>query len=125
MTSESRRNRTPADPSTAFVDTFRTSFAQGYTNEKIMCPKKALSSKSVTKKPTVAASRRKTATTASSPAEPKSSVTLHILGGASYQIMPDEDFQRTAMYWEYVLRNRIRWAHDPNPAQAVTTRVLE
>jgi len=54
------------------------------------------------------------------------SVTLHVLGGASYTITPQQDdFQRTAMYWEYVLRNRIRWAQDPNTSQAVTTRALD
>ena len=71
-----------------------------------------------------AGSRRKAATKAT-PSEPTASVTLHVLDGSSYQITPDEDFQRTAMYWEYVLRNRIRWAQDQNTSQAVTTRALD
>ena len=58
-------------------------------------------------------------------AESKSSVTLHVLGGSSYQITPGHDFQRNAMYWEYVLRNRIRWSHDPSTSKSVTTRALD
>src|SRR5262249_9770333 len=40
-------------------------------------------------------------------------------------VTPDNDFQRAAMYWEYVLRNRIRWAQDQHTSQAVTTRALD
>ena len=48
-----------------------------------------------------------------------------MLGGANYQISSDEDFQRTAMYWDYVLRNRIRWAQDPSTSQAVAARAID
>lgn len=29
-----------------------------------------------------------------------------------------------AMYWEYVLRNRIRWAQNENAAKSVATRAI-
>ncbi len=29
------------------------------------------------------------------------------------------------MYWEYVLRNRIRWAQDPKASASVTSRALD
>src|SRR5262245_26416490 len=90
-----------------------------------MSPKKTSAARSTKTKSVAAVPRRKKA--AISPdTETTSSVTLHILGGSSHRIAPQqEDFQRTAMYWEYVLRNRIRWAHDPNTAQPVTTRALD
>lgn len=90
-----------------------------------MSPKKTTAAKAANKKSTAVGSRRKAATTPSSATEVHSSVTLHVLGGSSYPITPGKDFQRTAMYWDYVLRNRIRWAHDPNTSQAVTTRGLD
>jgi len=57
--------------------------------------------------------------------ETKASVTLHVLGGPSYTVKPHEEFQRNAMYWEYVLRNRIRWSQDSTTSQAVTQRALQ
>jgi hypothetical protein len=88
-----------------------------------MTPKKAVSSKTAKKKTSTVS--RKTATTAAPSPPAKSSVTLHVLGGASYTITPHEDFQRSAMYWEYVLRNRIRWAQDQNTSKAVSKRALD
>jgi len=91
-----------------------------------MSPKKTIAAKPAKQKSTPPASRRKAVARAESATEAKASVTLRVLGGASYQITPEpEDFQRTAMYWEYVVRNRIRWAQDPNTSQAVTTRTLD
>ncbi len=84
-----------------------------------MSPKKAAAPKAAKQKPAVAKSGRKAATA------PKASVTLHVLGGGSYKITPGEDFQRTAMYWDYVLRNRIRWSRDPGTSASVTRRALE
>lgn len=49
-------------------------------------------------------------------------VTLRVLNGPSYSITPPEDFAAMSMYWEYVLRNRIRWAQDPDAADAVYRR---
>jgi hypothetical protein len=87
-----------------------------------MSPKKAIASKSAGKK-TV---RRKVSTTAPTGASAtEASVTLHVLGAASYKVTPGEDFQRTAMYWDYVLRNRIRWSRDPGTSASVTRRALE
>ena len=87
-----------------------------------MSPKQATTSKPARKK-TV---RRKQGTPATAAASAlQASVTLHVLGGASYKITPGEDFQRTAMYWDYVLRNRIRWSRDPGTSASVTRRALE
>lgn len=88
-----------------------------------MSPKKTTAAKTAKKRSGATVSRRKITSTAASTA---ASVTLHVLGGSSYQLTPDrEDFQRAAMYWEYVLRNRIRWAQDPNTLQAVSIRALD
>jgi len=89
-----------------------------------MSPKKATAAKAAKRaKQKVIRTAGKTAT----PAKPaaKSPVTVHVLGGARYAITPHEDFQRDAMYWDYVLRNRIRWAQDQNTSQAVTQRALD
>jgi hypothetical protein len=51
-------------------------------------------------------------------------VTLHVLNGPSYAIKPPAGFEAMAMYWEYVLRNRIRWSQDPDAAESVTRRAL-
>lgn len=45
--------------------------------------------------------------------------------GASYPITIPDDFKRRAMYWDYVLRNRIRWAEDENASKAVRKRCIE
>ena len=83
-------------------------------------------SEGAAKKLAAANARRKVAAKAAPGKDSTASVTLHVMGGASYTITPQQDdFQRTAMYWEYVLRNRIRWAQDPNTSQAVTTRALD
>ena len=52
-------------------------------------------------------------------------VTLHLLNGPSYTITPPEDFPGTAMYWEFVLRNRIRWAQDTEASDSVSARALQ
>jgi hypothetical protein len=88
-----------------------------------MTPKKAVSSRSTKKKTSTPAG--KPVRTAAPSSASKASVTLHVLGGPSYTITPHEEFQRSAMYWEYVLRNRIRWAQDENTSQAVTQRALD
>ena len=91
-----------------------------------MSPKKAPARKTAVKKTKRTAAKAKIGkTTGPSAHDPKASVVLRVLGGASYTITPDEDFQRTAMYWEYVLRNRIRWSHDPGTSASVTRRALE
>src|ERR1700730_6233105 len=90
-----------------------------------MSLKKTTAAKAAKEKVTPAASIRKAEVTAPPAEDATASVTLHVLGGSSYPIKPDEDFQRTAMYWDYVLRNRVRWAHDPNTSQPVTTRALD
>jgi hypothetical protein len=60
------------------------------------------------------------------PAEAKDSeVTLHLLNGPSYSITPPADFDAMAMYWEYVLRNRIRWSQDEEASESVTHRALQ
>jgi len=89
-----------------------------------MSPKKATAAKA-TKKAHPSGVSRKRATPAPAAAKTKASVMLHLLGGGSYKITPGEDFQRTAMYWEYVLRNRIRWSRDPDTSASVTHRALD
>lgn len=56
---------------------------------------------------------------------PSPSVTLHVLNGRNFNIKPPAEFQRTTMYWDYVLRNRIRWSRDPSTSQAVFQRALD
>lgn len=91
-----------------------------------MSPKKTPTAEPAKKKTAATGSRRKAGAKIASSTKEKASVTLHVLGGSSYQIAPQQDdFQRMAMYWEYVLRNRIRWAQDPNTSQAVTKRALD
>lgn len=52
-------------------------------------------------------------------------VMLHLLNGPSYSITPPTKLPALAMYWEYVLRNRIRWAQDEEAANSVTLRALQ
>ena len=47
------------------------------------------------------------------------------MSGASYPITIPDNFKRRAMYWDYVLRNRIRWAEDENASKAVRKRCIE
>lgn len=49
-------------------------------------------------------------------------VVVHLLHGGSYKVTPSEELQRMAMYWEYVLRNRIRWSQDDDAYQSVVGR---
>jgi hypothetical protein len=61
------------------------------------------------------------ATTVHSPT-PQQPVILHLLSGKNYSVTASEDLQRMAMYWEYVLRNRIRWSQDDEAYQSVFER---
>ncbi len=45
--------------------------------------------------------------------------------GASYPITLPSNFQSTAMYWDYVLRNRIRWSQDQSASDAVQRRCIQ
>lgn len=58
-------------------------------------------------------------------AVPEQGVVIRTLGGASYPIILPDNFQAQAMYWEYVLRNRIRWSQDESAAQAVQRRCID
>ncbi len=59
---------------------------------------------------------------ASAPPAAQSEVTFRVLNGATYKVTPPSGFPAMAMYWEYVLRNRIRWAQDEDAARQVTAR---
>src|SRR5581483_7539507 len=49
-------------------------------------------------------------------------VEFRVLNGATYQITPPSEFAAMAMYWESVLRNRIRWAQNESAAKSVLER---
>jgi hypothetical protein len=50
------------------------------------------------------------------------SVTFHVLNGSEYTITPSTGFPAMAMYWEYVCRNRIRWAQNERASKSVIDR---
>jgi hypothetical protein len=58
-------------------------------------------------------------------AGPRSAVAIHVLSGETYDITVPPRFAATAMYWEHVLRNRIRWVHNDDAARSVLQRSLE
>lgn len=46
-------------------------------------------------------------------------VTVRLPNGPAYVLTPGPGFQRTAVYWQYVLRNRIRWLRDGKVPESV------
>jgi len=54
--------------------------------------------------------------------DPQGLVTFHVLNGSDYTITPPTGFPAMAMYWEYVLRNRIRWAQNERASKSVIDR---
>jgi hypothetical protein len=60
------------------------------------------------------------------PVSPGSSgvVTFRLLNGTTYPVTPPDELRTMAMYWEYVLRNRIRWAQNETAAKSVADRAV-
>jgi hypothetical protein len=77
------------------------------------------------KKRTVKAKAPSAPARASESPRPQGSVTFRVLNGTPYLVTPPSGFPAMAMYWEYVLRNRIRWAQDKDAAKDVTGRAVE
>ena len=61
----------------------------------------------------------------SSTPPPSTTLPLHLPSGISYSIAVGPEFRRMAMYWEYVLRNRIRWLKNESAAKSLTQRCVE
>ena len=51
-------------------------------------------------------------------------VEFRALNGPSYEITPPSEFAAMAMYWESVLRNRIRWAQNESASKSVLERAI-
>jgi hypothetical protein len=57
--------------------------------------------------------------------EATTTLTIRVPNGNSYAINLGTDFKRKAMYWEYVLRNRIRWSRNDQAYASVVERCIQ
>lgn len=58
------------------------------------------------------------------PTSSPGSVTFRLLNGTNYTVTPPSKLPAMAMYWEYVLRNRIRWAQNENASKSIANRAI-
>lgn len=49
---------------------------------------------------------------------------FRLLNGTTYAVTPPSKLPAMATYWEYVLRNRIRWAQNENASKSVANRAI-
>src|SRR5260221_2423404 len=52
-------------------------------------------------------------------------LTVRVLNRPTYTLILGTEFQRTAMYWQFVLSNRIRWLRDGQAPAFVVTKSVE
>jgi len=93
-----------------------------------MSSKKMLEKMAMTAK---ARASRRSARSTPTPAMPSrkpadsATVTIRVLNGSSYIITPPHGFKASAMYWEYVLRNRIRWSQNEEASKSIFDRSVK
>jgi hypothetical protein len=91
-----------------------------------MSPKKKITSKGAafgkTPRPKAPRKAKRAHMPIPSATGPQDPLTFRVLNGSEYTITPPPGFPAMAIYWEYVLRNRIRWAQNERASKSVIDR---